>query len=339
MSDLLERLHHGRSFSNTSAHPSGSSYAVRFNPPCHAGSGYEDAYLLASDLLVTTKHIRAVRSFREAEPGLGRLVFLFHLEGQRTVHVHGVGQYTLSSPTFAAYYQAEGVEKCSSWNEGDHETAVLIGFYPDKSPEVVRAVGESCLRGLYPGATGNGPFVWLQTSLSLEMERAARSILTPNVNRAVLQNYLTAKANELLCLALDAVISASDLTAAEQGALLLQTKLRRAREILEEKLFDVPPMATLARQVGLKPAVLSFEFRKAYDCRIAEYLIQRRMAKAYHLLTRSSMPLKQIAHTVGYDHTSNFCLTFKRYFRITPGQARLGGGEPAQSTDSRKSAV
>jgi AraC-like DNA-binding protein len=48
------------------------------------------------------------------------------------------------------------------------------------------------------------------------------------------------------------------------------------------------------------------------------------MHRAHHMLTSTALPLKQIAHELGYNHTSNFCLAFKRNFGITPRQARCG---------------
>ena len=49
------------------------------------------------------------------------------------------------------------------------------------------------------------------------------------------------------------------------------------------------------------------------------------MMKAAEMLTSTDMPMKQIAFEVGYNHTSNFSIAFKRRFGMTPGQVRAQG--------------
>jgi len=317
---MLDQLTEGRSFSRAPAHPSGLPSAVRITPPFEYGSGYEDAYLSSPEFLITAKHIQARQTFEECEPGLGRLIFLFHLHGKRQVEVEGTGSYTLNSPTFAAFYQAEGIAKRSIWTGGDRETAVSVGFWPQRPPKVIRGPISSPSMQLTQFGDNLQPFVWMQQPLSLEMEQAARSILTPRVHHAVLEDFLETKAHELLCLGLDAVLSASEL--ATGGASLTQSKLCKAQRILDANLKNVPSIGYLAQEVGLSTTVLSAEFSKIFNCNVSGYVVERRMMTAYHLLGSTKMPLKQVAYEVGYNHASNFSLAFKRYFGSTPRQVR-----------------
>ena len=127
MSNMLDRLAHGRSFSRAESHPSGLPEAVRIEPPRPSGTGYEDAYLSSQEFLITAKRIQARKTFVDDEPGLGRLVFVFHLEGRRTIELAGRARYELSRPTFAAYYQAEGLRKRSIWGSWSRKRASASG--------------------------------------------------------------------------------------------------------------------------------------------------------------------------------------------------------------------
>ena len=322
MLNMLDRLAHGRSFSRVPSHPSGLTDAVRIEPPRSSGAGYEDAYLSSSEFLITAKQIRASRAFVDDEPGLGRLVFVFHLQGRRTIELAGTGRYELTRPTFAAYYQAEGVCKRSSWAEGDCETAVLVGFWPQDPPRILRGLmkGSSEWRATF--TIDERPFVWFQQPLSFEMEQAARHILTPSVHPAVLPGFLNTKASELLCLGFDAILLAFDVKNDDQNG--LGSKVRQAQRLIDRNIQKTPSLTDLAKEVSLAPTTLSAAFRDQNGVSIAEYAGQQRMRRARHLLASTTLPLKQIAHELGYNHTSNFCLAFKRHFGITPRQARYG---------------
>jgi AraC-like DNA-binding protein len=328
MQNMLDRLADGRSFSRAASHPSGLAEAVRIEPPRPAGTGYEDAYLSSPEFLITVKQIRARRAFVDDEPGLGRLVFVFHLQGRRTIELAGIGRYELTRPTFAAYYQAEGVRKRSSWAEGDSETAVLVGFWPQDPPRILRGLMSECSEWRSMFAIGERPFVWFQQPLSLEMEQAARHILGPKVHPAVLPDFLNAKAGELLCLGFDVILSALDVTKEDEGG--LGGKVRHAQRLVDSHIPAMPSVSDLAREVSLTPTALSAAFRDQNGVSIAEYAAGQRMRRAHHLLASTALPLKQIAHELGYNHTSNFCLAFKRHFGITPRQARYGAdaGKP-----------
>jgi AraC-like DNA-binding protein len=320
MLDMLQRLTDGRSFSRAARHPSGLAQAARVVPPPRLGDGYEDAYLASPEFVITAKHITARRTFSDDEPGLGRLVFIFHLRGRRVIELAG-DRHELNEPAFAVCYQAEGVPKRSTWVEGDQETAVVVGFWPEDPPLVLRGP-----EGVSPPwrsvfAIGGQRAGWLEQPLSLEMEQASRLILAPKVHPTVVSHFLTTKANELLCLGLDAVLGARVDERDPQA--VIRTKLKQVRGIIESRLQGVPPLGALAEAVGLSPAVLSAEFHAACGCSVAQYVLERRMTTAAHLLASTDLPLKRIAYEVGYRHTSNFCLAFKRHFGRTAHRLRL----------------
>jgi AraC-like DNA-binding protein len=320
MLDMLQRLTDGRSFRHAPDHPSGLAHAARVVPPVKLGDGYEDAYLSSPEFVITAKHITARRTFSDDEPGLGRLVFIFHLQGRRTVELAGE-RHELNGPAFAVCYQAEGVPKRSTWIAGDHETAVVIGFWPEDPPLVLRGHAGLAPTWRAAFAIAGRRASWFAQPLTLEMEQAARLILAPRMHPALLLHFLHAKASELLCLGLDAVLDARARADDPQAA--IRAKLHQVTRVIDARLQCVPPVAALAEDARLPPAILAAAFCSAYGCSIPDYVVERRMRTAEHLLTSTDMPLKQIAYTVGYRHTSNFCAAFKRHFGKTAHRLRL----------------
>ncbi|WP_354126701.1 AraC family transcriptional regulator [Bradyrhizobium sp. RT9b] len=153
------------------------------------------------------------------------------------------------------------------------------------------------------------------------MEQAAYQILRPVVHERWLPEFLTLKVAELLYLGLDAMLPNVEGPEFEET---LQSKIFHARSMLDDSLQSPPSQSDLARLVGLPVAVFSAAFRDVIGMAIPQYLNHRRMHKARMLIENTTMPLKQIAHEAGYNHTSNLCLALKRHFGKTAREIRTG---------------
>ena len=320
---MFKQLADGRSFVAGSGHPSGLATATRLTPPPERASGYEDAFIASPELVITARHIDAAKSFADEERGLGRLAFVFHLGGERRVEISGIGTCHLNGPSFNVHYLPPGSRKRSTWCSGGRETAVVIGFWAGRLPQAVQdALGpESALRKLCP--QGDGTAVWLERPLSAEMEQAARQVLYPKVHGSLLSAFLVAKANELLCLGLDSVFLEWQPQASASRR--LQSQVRRAIALLERDLRNTPSTNELARSVDLPVASLVYEFQRTYGMAVPEFVMHLRMKAAHEALLHTDQPLKRISYEIGYQHTSNFCTAFKRYFGRTPTEARRAG--------------
>ena len=304
MAPLIDRILEGRSFARATRHPSGLPCATRLVPPSHGAHGYEDAYALTRDLLVTTKNLAFEHGFEEIEPGWGRLVLCVHLKGYRVIEVPGIGRYELKAPAFVA---------------GGKEISVMTGFAPEHPP--VPAIHAQSLsvnlpRDLHLQAR---PFLWLVAPLDIQMEMAARALIAPAVHDALLQPYLEVKAQELIYLGLSKLLP--DESAGNRG----DAWLPRVCRMIGEDTGKPLSLATLACSVGLSPRELGTQFRAACGVTLPEYIVTVRMTRARMLLEQTEHGIKEIAFRSGYQHLSNFCTAYKRYFGVTPREARRRG--------------
>ena len=78
----------------------------------------------------------------------------------------------------------------------------------------------------------------------------------------------------------------------------------------------------LALEFHLSPSYLQRLFKHETGVCMGEWLNERRLQRAAHLLTSSYMSVKEIAHDVGYEHASSFIRAFERRFTQAPARYR-----------------
>jgi len=78
----------------------------------------------------------------------------------------------------------------------------------------------------------------------------------------------------------------------------------------------------LALELRLSPSYLQRLFKHQTGRCMGAWINERRLQKAAQLLTNSYMSVKEIAHTVGYEHSSSFIRAFERRFLQPPSRYR-----------------
>jgi AraC family transcriptional regulator len=108
--------------------------------------------------------------------------------------------------------------------------------------------------------------------------------------------------------------------------------LRHVRERLDESYLLAPSLTALAESAGVHPVHLSREFRRRYRITIGEYVRKLRIEHASDLLSKTTMPMAEIASTCGFADQSHFCALFKKHSGITPAKFRNLGEREATPT-------
>jgi len=78
----------------------------------------------------------------------------------------------------------------------------------------------------------------------------------------------------------------------------------------------------LALEINLSPSHLQRLFKHQTGVSIGEWLSEQRLQRAAQLLEKSYLSVKEIAHTVGYEHPSSFIRAFERRFTQPPARYR-----------------
>ena len=136
-------------------------------------------------------------------------------------------------------------------------------------------------------------------------------------------HYLAAKAEELLCLALERTRPKRNLKTGANRLLSRDLmRLHEARSILAADMTAPPGIAELSRMIGMNATKLKIGFRELYGETIQTYVTRARLESALSLIETTDLPLSEISYRVGYRYPANFTQAFKKHFGMTPSAAR-----------------
>lgn len=103
---------------------------------------------------------------------------------------------------------------------------------------------------------------------------------------------------------------------------LQKWRLKRVLEYIDNHLHRKITLDDLAAVAGLSRMHFASRFRAAMGLRPHEYLLRQRIGRAEELLLHSTMPIVEIALTVGFQTQAHFTTVFKRFMGHTPCQWR-----------------
>jgi AraC-like DNA-binding protein len=136
--------------------------------------------------------------------------------------------------------------------------------------------------------------------------------------------FIQAKAIEVLSHAFQALSQVDGDGEAEATATTTRCVLK-AQQLLAENFTAPPSLDDLAHQVGLSRTALCVGFRQIVGQTVFDYIADLRMQQAIEMLTRHKTSIAEIAHMVGFNHTSSFSVAVQRRFGVTPSELRRRG--------------
>lgn len=91
---------------------------------------------------------------------------------------------------------------------------------------------------------------------------------------------------------------------------------------LDGHLATAVSLEQLARIACMSTAKLKYSFKTVYRCSIQQYIQNKRIGQAEHLLLTTELSISQIARSVGYQKPGSFSELFKRHTGLTPMEYR-----------------
>jgi len=85
----------------------------------------------------------------------------------------------------------------------------------------------------------------------------------------------------------------------------------------------------LAHNCQISSSRLSHLFKDQIGMNVKKYRLDCRLQAAAAMLVSTGMPIKEIAYTAGYRHSSSFVRAFKTHFGLSPACYRTGQRHPA----------
>jgi AraC family transcriptional regulator len=112
---------------------------------------------------------------------------------------------------------------------------------------------------------------------------------------------------------------------------LQKWRLNRVVDYIDASMSSKMTSRDLAAVAGLSRMHFASQFRVATGLRPHEFLLQRRIRRATELMRDTTMPIMEIALTVGFQTQAHFTTVFKRFTGCTPRSWRVGNHMPPAS--------
>jgi AraC family transcriptional regulator, regulatory protein of adaptative response / methylphosphotriester-DNA alkyltransferase methyltransferase len=100
---------------------------------------------------------------------------------------------------------------------------------------------------------------------------------------------------------------------------------REAVAIIERDYRRQIDLNTVAAQIATSRRQLQRAFAEVGGTTFRTHLARVRMQRALELLREGSMPVRQVAHSVGYRQPAQFAKTFRRHHGAPPSSFRPAG--------------
>jgi AraC-like DNA-binding protein len=97
---------------------------------------------------------------------------------------------------------------------------------------------------------------------------------------------------------------------------------------LQENLDGTVRLADLARECQLSVGHFARSFKASFGVTCHQWLTERRIESAKHLLALTNSSLADVASHSGFSDQAAFTRTFHRLVGVTPGQWRREHGTP-----------
>lgn len=189
--------------------------------------------------------------------------------------------------------------------------------------EIMPAYYEDYLKKQYPGEYANPLSAFRQIDQTTdfpEMEMLLHQIKTYRGDGISASLFYEGKVAEAVSLVVEAGkkstkieqhLSAQDIAALENVTAYLN----------DHYAFEIP-LERLAQIACMGTTKLKTTFKQFHGCTVTEYIQQRRMSQAEHLLAKTDLTIGQVAQTVGYSTSSRFAELFRKSTGILPGEYR-----------------
>ncbi len=165
-----------------------------------------------------------------------------------------------------------------------------------------------------------------QLRMALCMKIRNRMAYIRTMNR-LMEKTVSAKSflelEEVRHLSLNLVLPLLEKSLADSGFIPLNEDwLAPVLDYIDGHLGEKIRISTLQKMTGFGRAAFSAEFNRACGLPPLQYIMERRLTLAKHLLWRTRLPLKEIAFRCGFEDQKQFYRFFRGHSPHTPGEYR-----------------
>lgn len=159
---------------------------------------------------------------------------------------------------------------------------------------------------------------YAQEAVSPAIAVILSQIINFNLHPSVRELYIRSKVYELMALYFNRSVD----TDAENCPFLVDEdnvrRIRKAKEIIIERMAEPPTLNELAEEIGLSLKKLKEGFKQVYGEPVYGFLFEYKMDFARKMLESGQYNVNEVGHRVGYSTASHFISAFKKKYGTTP---------------------
>ncbi|KZL17821.1 Regulatory protein PchR [Pseudovibrio axinellae] len=285
-------------------------------------SGFEELYRVGEHILLRTIDSEELSPLEADATCLGgHLTFAFKLTGQNTLSHASGKEVSIGPGSLLVGYSQQQKTLRDKVQPYERYAMVTLAIKPHALTEPPLSLASDSLPEsinlLIDGKVSEELFVQ-HYQFDGAIQQCLIALISCPFIGSMRTAYMQSKSHELLCLALDLIRKLETHDKHKTLDPRVYKKLNQVNEILSSSFNNCPSLHELAKTVGMSEASLRNGFKRLFGVTIGERLQQLRMKHAQFLLRHHKGNISQIAHSLGYDHTSNFITAFKRQFGFTP---------------------
>ena len=99
-------------------------------------------------------------------------------------------------------------------------------------------------------------------------------------------------------------------------------RIKPALAFINSNCIENPSLKIISAKAGMAPNYFHRKFKELFGLTPFNYMLAQRMNRARHLLTSSTLSIKEIAETVGYESPLYFSRVFRSQMSLTPSEYR-----------------
>lgn len=247
--------------------------------------------------------------FQEQYQARSVLQFSFCMEGSYEWNYRENGSYQ-ASPAECSI-QSGILKQCDSYYQKGH-TYRSVGISLEKRH---RDRFMEYLEGAHL-AKANGSMCTRLFASTPRIRLILQQLLDVPADQRVQKIYLEGKVLELLAVfCTDAVGKSRDSIAISKEDYRC---ILKAREMIDYHFLEPLTISQIAEASYLSETKLKQYFKSCFGCTVYDYIVEKRMEKAYTLLQSGKYKIRDIVWMVGYSNPSHFTESFRKRYGVNP---------------------
>jgi AraC-like DNA-binding protein len=177
-------------------------------------------------------------------------------------------------------------------------------------------LGEETVVELLDGLGLNAHCQAVVRPVPLHISAPFREAVSPALQGRLRRLHAQSKVLEYLCLLAGHIASPAAVPTVRRD------RIRDLYDYLLEHEGKLPTLSELGALFGMSARWLNQKFTETYGQPIYAFITERRLTAAHTALRETTVPIKTLAHRLGYSHVNHFTAAFRKKFGYPPGALR-----------------